>query len=372
MTLYLFDIASYQAGIDLVKVRQAGFTIANVKTSQGVGYTFKSAGDYCRQAHALGMGVSVFHWLDNSGTGSAQAGACWKVLAPIVAAVGPVALQIDCEDSAKPATWAILRDFHNAMADHLGHRPYLYTGDWWATATAERRGWNVAGLTPWLMAAPNNGYPGTYPGDGAPQWRAGYWGYDALSLMQYAVGPIAGAGGGDISKTAIRDASVWPALTGGGGSSLVADDYGNYGKPKEVADRTLAVMLADLWGGESLGHSPYVPTAGSYRTQLLDRLDKSVAKLLAAADADEVRDRAMQAAFDGFVILVRQGGGNLDVAPVVAAVRDTWTAATVRFDQLHGDLVAAQAREARLLSVLHAMGADLASLPDGDEAPATA
>jgi hypothetical protein len=367
MTLYLFDIASYQAGIDLVKVKQAGFTIANVKTSQGVGYTFGAAGDYCRQAHALGMGVSVFHWLDNSGTGAAQAGACWKVLAPIVAAVGPVALQIDCEDTAKPATWPILRDFHNAMADHLGHRPYVYTGDWWATATTDRRGWNVAGLTPYLMAAPNNGYPGTYPGDGAPQWRAGYWGYDVLSLMQYAVSPIAGAGGGQISKTAIRDPAVWPALTGG--STLMAENYGRAPDPNDGG--TTAMRAFELWLGEFEAKAAGYGTP-SPRSARLARIEASLTSLQAKADADEVRDRALQAAFDGFVALVQQGGGSLDVAPVVAAVKDTWTAAAARFDQLHADLVAAQAREARLLSVLHAMGADLASLPAGDEAPTTA
>jgi hypothetical protein len=160
------------------------------------------------------MGVSCFHWLDNSASGSVQADYCWRTLGPIISAVGPVALQVDCEDSSRPATYAILRDFIAATADRMGHLPYVYTGDWWATASG-RAAWDVRSLTPWLMAAPNSGYPGSYPGDQSGQWRAGYWGYGDLSLMQYAVSPIAGAGGSNISKTAIRDPQIWAALTGG-------------------------------------------------------------------------------------------------------------------------------------------------------------
>lgn len=361
MTLYLFDIASYQRGIDLVKVRAAGFTIANVKTSQGTGYTFGDAGSYCRQAHALGMGVSLFHWLDNSGSGAAQADAWWRVAAPIVRDVGPVALQVDCEDTAKPATWAILRDFVRSAADRLGHLPYVYTGDWWAQSGG-RAGWDVHSLSPWLMAAPNAGYLPSYPGDASGHWRAGYWGYDTLALMQYTVGPIPGAGGGDISKTAIRDPGVWPALTGG--SALMARDYGNYAIPKEVADRPDSVLLADAWGGEVLGHSPFVPSQKSYRTALLDRVDAGVAALNAKADADEVRDAAIKAALDGIVAVIRAGGGSVEAGPIIAAVQGVAADAAGRFDQLHADLTAAQARETRLLGVLAALGADLAAIDD--------
>jgi hypothetical protein len=213
VTLHLFDIASYQEGIDLDVVRHAGFAIANVKTSQGVSYTFRHAGSYAREAKARGMGLSCFHWLDNTASGSAQAEHCWRTLGPIVRECGPVALQVDNEDIPRPATWAITRDFVHAIADKLGHLPYMYTGDWWAT-DGGRAHWDVRSLTPWLMAAPNRGYLGFYPGDQSPHWRAGYWGYTDLALMQYAVSPIEGAGGDNISKTAIRDPAVWPAISG--------------------------------------------------------------------------------------------------------------------------------------------------------------
>lgn len=368
MTQFLLDIASYQRGIDLVKVRAAGFTLANVKTSQGVTYTFADAGSYARQAHALGMGVSTFHWLDGSASGAAQAAAWWKVAAPIGAAIGPMALQVDCEDTANPATWAILRDFVHAAADRLGHLPFVYTGDWWAQSGG-RAAWDVHSLSPYLMAAPNAGYPGSYPGDTSPSWRAGYWGYANLSFMQYAVGPIAGAGGGSISKTAIRDGSVWPALTGG--SALMSRDYSPYSVPKEIGDRPDSVLLADLWGAEGNGHSPFVPTAKSYRTALLDRMDATVAGLKASADANVVRDKALQVALDAVVAAITAGGGSIEAAPIVAAVQAVTADAKARFDQLHGDNVAlrqaldaSQSRVGHLLSVLAGLGVDLAKLDD--------
>lgn len=372
MTQYLLDIASYQRGIDLVKVRAAGFSIANVKTSQGVGYTFADAGSYARQAHALGMGVATFHWLDGSASGAAQADAWWKVAGPIGRDVGPMALQVDCEDTTDPATWAILRDFVHAAADRLGHLPFIYTGDWWAQSGG-RAGWDVHSLSPWFMAAPNAGYPGSYPGDTSAHWRAGYWGYANLSLMQYAVEPIAGAGGGNISKTAIRDPAVWPALTGG--SALMSRDYGGYPIPKEVGDRPDSVLLADTWGGEILGHSPFVPTAKSYRTALLDRVDTAVAGLNAKADADAVRDKAVQVALDGVVAAVTAGGGSVEAAPIVAAVQAVAADAKARFDQLHGDNVAlqqaldaSQSRVGHLLTVLAGLGVDLAKIDDDQAA----
>lgn len=367
MTLYLFDIASYQRGINLVKVKAAGFTLANVKTSQGVGYTFADAGAYARQAHAIGMGVSLFHWLDGLSSGAAQADAWWRVAKPIIAGIGRVAMQVDNEDTSHPATWAITRDFVHAVADRLGHLPFMYTGDWWATSGG-RASWDVHSLTPWLMAAPNRGYPGTYPGDQAPQWRAGYWGYDNLSLMQYAVSPIAGAGGGDISKTAIRDDALWAALTGG--STLVTDDYGTYNRPKDIADRTVAVMTADLWGGEALGHSPYVPAQQSYRAALLDRVDAGIAALRAKADADEVRDGAMQAALNAMAGAIKAGGGDVEAGAILAKIDEVHGLAQERFEELHADLAAAARREARLTGLLHALGADLTALDTGDDGQA--
>lgn len=317
MTLHLIDIASYQAGINLDTVRASGFSLVNIKTTQGLGYTFSPALSYARQAHARGMGISGFHWLDNSGTGAAQAAYCWRTLGPIVAECGPVALQVDNEDPAKPATWAITRDFVYAIADKLGHLPYMYTGDWWAAGSG-RASWDVHSLTPWLMAAPNAGYDGSYPGDTSPHWRAGYWGYTDLSLMQYAVGPIAGAGGGNISKAAIRDPNLWAALTGTTTPTQV-----------QGRDVDMDVMIAQDGAGGLYrvegGHSYPLPAGVNLSSlaQVIGQRHGAIAAPGAGADMREWTTINGVAVRKGWSadIFGPLAAGAVDVAAIVAAVR---------------------------------------------------
>jgi hypothetical protein len=102
------------------------------------------------------------------------------------------------------------------MAAFLGRTVFVYSADWrWESA------WSGAEMSPYLWAAPNEGYPGHYPGDGdAAAWQAGYGGWPALSVMQYAVEPLrypdGTSGSINVSKSAVRDPAVWEALTGGG------------------------------------------------------------------------------------------------------------------------------------------------------------
>jgi hypothetical protein len=98
------------------------------------------------------------------------------------------------------------------MQDTLQRHVINYTGDWWWPDHMHDN--NGAALTPYLWAAPNNGYGAAYPGDASPDWHAGYGGWVDLSALQYTVAGVAGAGGGDLSQTAFRDPTVWPALTG--------------------------------------------------------------------------------------------------------------------------------------------------------------
>lgn len=67
----------------------------------------------------------------------------------------------------------------------------------------------------------------------------------------------------------------------GGGGGTVSDDYGPYGKPDSVEDRTVAVMLADVWGQEREGVSPY-DGVKTYRSAQLDRIEEKLDALLNA------------------------------------------------------------------------------------------
>lgn len=90
----------------------------------------------------------------------------------------------------------------------------------------------------------------------------------------------------------------WPALAGvvsilrdeslaqfHGGSSIMADDYGTFGRPPHiVANRTSAVMLADLWGQEVAGVSVYDGHSPTTRTAQLSRIESGLANVLARVD----------------------------------------------------------------------------------------
>lgn len=205
-TLHLIDIASYQDGIDLAGVQRAGFNAVNIKTGQGLWYEYNNAKKYADEAKRLGMEICTFHWIDNSGSGRAQADYAFRLIQRMG---GPAnwAHQCDCEDNA---TFEIWRDYCLRMQELTGRPVINYTGDWWWTA----RKWQGANITPYLWAAPNDGYLSGYPGDTSPHWRAGYGGWTDYAAIQYSVSPIPGVFSRNVSKTAIRDQKVWEALTG--------------------------------------------------------------------------------------------------------------------------------------------------------------
>ncbi len=220
MTEFLVDLASYQNGINLSVVKSAGFNKVNVKLSQGNWYVWNNAATYIDQAKSLGFGICTFHWLDNTDTGANQA----KIVQGLMKKYGgPVgwAHQCDCEDGTKPATWQIWKDYVNSMQDFLGRHIINYTGDWW---WQPHMGTNPGGsIAPYLWAAPNHGYDLDYPGDNSSDWLAGYGGWHDYSILQYAVSPITNAGGGSLSKSAIRYQWVWDELTGGSDMANAAE-----------------------------------------------------------------------------------------------------------------------------------------------------
>ncbi len=209
MTILLGDVALWQKGLTLTQLRAAGIGIVNLKTSHGL--TTKSVAadvvSWAQQVRTAKIGLCTFHWLDNSATGAQQAAfafARMKDLGPLTG----MAHVVDCEDEKFPATQAIYRDYVATMTGLLGRRITTYTGDWWW----KPRGW--AGATPWLHAAPNDGYlSGGYPGDSSTHWNAGYGNWATLSIMQYAVQPVAGI---KVSLSAIREPALWAAMTGTG------------------------------------------------------------------------------------------------------------------------------------------------------------
>lgn len=206
-TVYIIDLASYQEGINLEQAKAAGVQAVNIKTSEGMGYTWGRAKDYADYARSLGMGICTFHWLDSSGSGVAQAQRAYELMVYLGnGSPAGMAHQCDCEDDAN---YTIFAEYMTEFQRLLGRPIMLYTGDWWWTGHGN---WNGAQFTPYLWAAPNDGYLSDYPGDSSPHWNAGYGGWDVLSGMQFAVSPVSGFNG-NVSKTMIRR-TAWNALVG--------------------------------------------------------------------------------------------------------------------------------------------------------------
>jgi len=226
-TKHFVDIASYQAGINVAALPSKGVSMVNIKTSEGTTYVFQDAPKYAQQARAAGLDIIAFHFL-RAGSGVAQA----QLMQQRISAMGgPDGMIIECDTEAD-ASQQTIRDFIVHMQNWLGRPVMVYTGDWWW----QPRGYNVSDLTPYVTAAPNVGYVGSYPGDQSSHWNAGYGGWSVLSAMQYDVSPLAGVGGGNLSKSAIRDPNVYRALTGKTGNKIL---------PKEDDDMAGAYLAQD-------------------------------------------------------------------------------------------------------------------------------
>jgi hypothetical protein len=214
VTEYLLDIASYQGDLTLADVQRAGFSAVNLKISHGVGLrsVHPNLAGYAAGALVRGLGICTFHYLTGENSGAAQATYAYQRLLEL-GLVDGTAHQADVE--AASVTERIVAEYVTTMQALLGRPIIVYTGDWyWAS-----RGWRGSALTPYLWAAPNDGYPGHYPGDTSSAWTAGYGGWSTLAVMQYAVEPLrypdGTAGTIKVSKSAVRDPQVWAALTGG-------------------------------------------------------------------------------------------------------------------------------------------------------------
>jgi hypothetical protein len=219
VTLFLADVASYQQGLSVADFVRAGVDILNFKISHGLGQrsVHPDVTVLAAQAKQQGRQLCTFHFLTGDATGGAQADYAYQRLQLLGLTAGTAhVVDVETNPAGPDATLAGLRDYLARMRTLLGHPVMVYTGDWWW----QPKGWNVADLSPYLHAAPNAGYPGAYPGDASGDWSAGYGGWPALSVMQYAVEPLSypdGTRGSiNVSKSAIRDPAVWQALTGGG------------------------------------------------------------------------------------------------------------------------------------------------------------
>jgi hypothetical protein len=242
VTLLIVDVASYQGALSLADVRRAGFGAVNFKTSHGLG--IKSVHPHlatlAAQARTVGLARSSFHWL-TADPGAAQADHAYARLVAAGLDWGCPHF-VDCEaDAPLP----VLSAYVARMRELLGRPVGLYTGGWWWRP----RKWNGAALSPYLASAPDSGYGTGYPGDESPLWAVSWGGWAAISVLQYEVNvlrfPDGSSGKIRVSKSAVRDLSVWAALSGGQMTSPVCIDI----NPEDYA----GPELPDPWDDEEVG-----------------------------------------------------------------------------------------------------------------------
>jgi hypothetical protein len=221
MTAYIADIARWQKGLPLSELVKAGFGAVNIKISHGLetGATLYPGqpDDVARvkEARANKLRLCTFHWLTGSASGTAQAKVAYDRMKALGGPAG-IGHSVDAEEQEDPPTWGTWTEYAKTMSGLLGRPLFGYTGDWWWTDYFAGR--NGATLVPYLWAAPNAGYLASYPGDKSTHWKAGYGGWVNLAAMQYTdKEPPFGPGVTTtikVSKTAIRDLSIWKAATG--------------------------------------------------------------------------------------------------------------------------------------------------------------
>ena len=180
--LYLCDISSHKAGFNVAKAASEGYSAAIAKASQGTWYQDPCFDGFAQQAINAGLIPGAYHWLEN-GQGGLQAELFYHDVGEHGGPQGWLCA-CDCEDDAD---WATLTAFFGRWKELAsGHPLILYSGNWWW----ESRGWNGAGLTPYLWDSryvSGSGY-GSQLYELVPDswWTPRYGGWSETSILQYS------------------------------------------------------------------------------------------------------------------------------------------------------------------------------------------
>jgi GH25 family lysozyme M1 (1,4-beta-N-acetylmuramidase) len=123
--VFMIDVhPQYQPELDFERAAKEGYEGVLVKTSQGSKYVPDGFTSYFRRARKA-MDVSgVYHFLDGSATGKAQADHFLSTVDKVGGPDGKI-IAVDFENETPPPTNRILRDFIEALRRHIPKRPVL-------------------------------------------------------------------------------------------------------------------------------------------------------------------------------------------------------------------------------------------------------
>lgn len=276
--IYGIDASNHQGNMGDLRGYSASFFIH--KLTEGTTYIDPNASHNLSMARKLGVPVlGGYHYL-RAGKGVGQADYFADRARQLFGHdLSGHLWQLDCEADA---TWADVKAFKHRWDLGTDAAPLLfYSGDWWL----KPRGWNVASLKfAGLWAAPNNGYVGgsdnVRPGD----WKAGYGGYDRLTICQYdARQSIGDTNLFDGTVTQLRDLIRGDALPNV--HEVWASDI---------------IPAPDQWGGDAKHNPKWRPESFLRENydqghKALDKLDKMAAQIEAQGKQIEALTKTVQA-----------------------------------------------------------------------------
>lgn len=207
------DLSRWQTGLKIADL-PADVRFVNISVSKGLNAPAEigqKRQEWALDARKAGKVLMAYHWLNSTASGAEQWMACRRELLTTFGGLSGFGLQLDCEDTASPATFQHVKDFLTAAQAELKRPVAFYTGDWWIAA---RSAWpSVAALTPYLWATANDGWLTAVPPEDSRHWVwTGLGGWEHLSLLQWSdTQKIKGIA---VSSTVVRNVEVLCKLTG--------------------------------------------------------------------------------------------------------------------------------------------------------------
>lgn len=114
----------YQPELDFEQAAEEGYVGALIKTSQGAKYVPRGFANYFRRAREAMDFSGVYHFLDGTATGRAQADHFLSTVEKVGGPDGKI-IAVDFENETPPPTNLILEHFVEALRHHIPERPIL-------------------------------------------------------------------------------------------------------------------------------------------------------------------------------------------------------------------------------------------------------
>lgn len=166
MAVFGVDIASYQSGLDIGRVRREGFEFVIAKATQGSGYVNPEYHKFRDQARAEGLRFAAYHYVTEYDSAESQASNFARTVGDTSI---PVMLDVELQSGGIDVYWNVVRAFNDLGYEvDLTYLPHWY----WQGHIGSP---DLSGV-PGLVSSSYVGYGGyasdVYPGPGWSGWSS--------------------------------------------------------------------------------------------------------------------------------------------------------------------------------------------------------